>query len=71
MDDACHLLRPCAAGSRSVQVIDYDRILVMGGGALLESGTPSTLLETPHSALRRMAEALGAEAEAALRERAK
>ena len=43
-------------------VIDYDKILVLGGGKLLESGAPSELLDVEGGVLRGLAEALGAAA---------
>ena len=51
-------------------VIDYDKILVMGGGRLVESGRPHELLATAGGALASMAAALGESGEAELREQA-
>jgi ABC-type multidrug transport system fused ATPase/permease subunit len=50
-------------------VIDYDKLIVMGGGQLLEQGTPKALLETHDSTLSSMAKALGDTGEAALRDK--
>ena len=55
---------------RLVTVCDYDAILVMGGGKLVEAGSPAELLARPHGALAAMARALGDKGEAALMERA-
>ena len=51
-------------------VIDYDKILVMGEGQLVEHGTPSELLARPEGVLHLMAKALGSAGESALKERA-
>ena len=51
-------------------MIDYDTIIVMGGGKMLESGPPSELLSREGGELRSMAEALGSEGHATLVERA-
>ena len=55
---------------RLVTVIDYDKLLVMGGGRLLEQGAPLELLTKPEAALHSMAGALGEAALHALIERA-
>ena len=55
---------------RLLTVIDYDEILVMGAGRLLEQGPPAHLLSNPGSMLSSMAKALGDKGEAALVERA-
>ena len=47
-------------------IIDYEQVLVMGGGRLLESGAPLQLLQRPGSALMEMAAALGEVAAAEL-----
>ena len=52
---------------RLVTVIDYEQLLVMGGGRLLEQGTPRELLRREEGVLTAMARALGPEGEAALR----
>jgi len=54
---------------RLITVIDYDTMVVMGGGALLEIGAPQALMDTPQGALRAMTKALGEAGEAALREK--
>ena len=51
-------------------IIDYDTIFVLSRGKLVEHGSPTTLLKMEGGALKSMAVALGAEGEAALRERA-
>ena len=51
-------------------IIDYDQILVMGGGRLVESGSPAELMDAERGELRSMAAALGPEREAALLQRA-
>ena len=56
---------------RLATVVDYDRILVMGGGKLLEQGAPLELLDAEGSVLAGMGKALGTWGEAALREKAK
>ena len=40
-------------------VIDYDTILVLGRGLLLEQGSPAELLEKSDGALAGMVQALG------------
>jgi len=49
-------------------VIDYDRILVLDAGKVVEFDSPSRLLGTPGGALFQMVEAMGAEEAAALRQ---
>ena len=44
---------------RLLTVIDYDRILVLGAGKLLEQGSPSELLANEEGALAAMVRALG------------
>jgi ABC-type multidrug transport system fused ATPase/permease subunit len=44
---------------RLVTIIDYHKILVMGGGKILEHGPPLELLDTPGSVLAGFVEALG------------
>ena len=56
---------------RLVTVIDYDTILVMGGGQLLEAGAPSELLRREDGALRSMAAALGSGGQEMLLQRVK
>ena len=56
---------------RLATVVDYDRILVMGGGKLMEQGAPLELLDAEGSVLGGMGRALGAWGEAALRDKAK
>ena len=56
---------------RLVTVIDYDTILVMGGGRLLEAGAPSELLRREDGALRSMAAALGSGGQEMLLQRVK
>lgn len=56
---------------RLVTVIDYDKLLVMGGGRLLEAGPPLELLLKAGGELQSMAAALGAEGGAKLLKRAK
>ena len=51
-------------------VIDYDQLLVMGGGRLLESGAPLELLQKEGSTLGEMAAALGEVAAEDLTQRA-
>jgi ABC-type multidrug transport system fused ATPase/permease subunit len=51
-------------------IIDYDLILVMGHGELLELGPPTTLLGNPRSHLTHMVEHMGDSAAAALRVKA-
>jgi len=48
-------------------VIDYDRIMVMGAGKVLEFDTPSKLLENTSGELSRMVDAMGSSAAAALK----
>ena len=55
---------------RLATVIDYDRILVLGGGKLVEEGKPVDLLES-ESVLRSMSQALGAQGEKALLDKAR
>lgn len=52
-------------------VIDYDQLLVMGGGRLLEHGAPYPLLTKPGGVLAAMAAALGEGGETDLLERAR
>ena len=54
---------------RLVTVIDYDQMLVLGGGRLVEAGSPWDLLNKPDGALAAMATALGPAGEAMLRKR--
>ena len=54
---------------RLITVIDYQQLLVMGGGKLLERGTPRDLLQSEGGVLSAMAKALGPEGEAALKQR--
>mmetsp|Transcript_29963 Transcript_29963/g.77003 ORF Transcript_29963/g.77003 Transcript_29963/m.77003 type:complete len:1212 (+) Transcript_29963:29-3664(+) len=56
-----------AIAHRLHTVIDYDRILVMGDGRLLECDTPKQLLADPNSNLSRLVEALGDTGAAELR----
>ena len=51
-------------------VIDYDTLLVMGDGRLIEQGSPHELLTSPSGALAAMARALGDAGEANLLEKA-
>lgn len=51
-------------------VIDYDTILVLGRGQLIEQGTPLELLAEPAGALSSMVKALGEAGEAELRRKA-
>ena len=44
---------------RLATVIDYDTLLVLGRGKLLEQGPPAQLLERPNGALAAMVQALG------------
>jgi len=55
---------------RLVTVIDYDKLLVMGAGRLLEAGSPSQLLGDERSVLASMARALGEAGEASLKSKA-
>ena len=55
---------------RLLTVIDYDALIVMGGGRLLEHGAPQELLAREDGVLAAMARALGEAGEATLRERA-
>lgn len=48
-------------------VVDYDRIIVMDGGKIVEAGTPRKLLETEGGFLWKMASALGIQAQGELR----
>ena len=57
--------------SRLITVIDYDVILVMGGGRLLESGLPSELLQRKGGELNSMAAAIGGGGYEMLLDRAK
>lgn len=50
-------------------VIDYDKILVLSKGRLVEEGAPSTLLSTKGGELEQMAQALGNEAQQELLKR--
>ena len=52
---------------RLITVIDYDSLLVMGSGKLLEQGTPGELLANEDSVLSSMAKALGEAGESALK----
>ena len=52
-------------------VIDYDALLVMGAGGLLEHGAPYDLLTAKEGVLASMARALGEAGEAALVEKAR
>jgi len=54
---------------RLVTVIDYDQMLVLGDGRLVEAGSPWDLLNKPDGALAAMAKALGPAGEAVLRNR--
>ena len=56
---------------RLLTVADYDTLLVLGGGRLLEQGSPATLLTDPASVLSSMAAALGDEGRAALLDKAR
>lgn len=56
---------------RLITVIDYQQLLVMGGGKLLEHGTPHELLQREDGVLSSMASALGPEGEAALKQKAR
>jgi len=51
-------------------VIDYDRVMVMGAGKILELDTPSKLLENVSGELSRMVNAMGSSAAAALKMKA-
>jgi ABC-type multidrug transport system fused ATPase/permease subunit len=51
-------------------VIDFNKILVMGAGKVLEFDSPANLLQNPEGELSRMADALGPEAAAALKSKA-
>ena len=55
---------------RLLTIIDYDAVLVLSKGTLVEHGPPADLLDKPDGALAGMAKALGEEGEAALRQRA-
>jgi len=55
---------------RLTTVIDYDQILVMGGGQLLEAGRPVDLLNKESSVLSEMTRSTGKAAQAALLARA-
>jgi len=55
---------------RLITVIDYDTLLVMGAGRLLEKGTPYELLAKNGGALNKIAKALGDAALQALAVRA-
>ena len=55
---------------RLLTVIDYDTLLVMGGGKLLEHGSPAELLQRSGGVLSSMAHALGEAGEATLVEKA-
>lgn len=76
-DEAIQLLLRSEFGSLTVltiahrlhTVIDYDALLVMGAGRLLESGAPHELLAAENGVLASMARALGEAGEAALLER--
>ena len=48
---------PAAWAARRLQVIDYDRLLVMGAGTLLEEGGPSELLAREGGVLHRCSDA--------------
>ena len=54
---------------RLITVIDYDTMLVMGGGKLLEHGAPAALLDKEASVLRAMVRALGDAGEQAVLEK--
>ena len=56
---------------RLITVIDYQQLLVMGGGKLLEHGSPHELLQQEDGVLASMASALGPEGEAALKQKAR
>jgi ABC-type multidrug transport system fused ATPase/permease subunit len=51
-------------------VADYDSLLVLGAGKLLEQGSPASLLADPDSVLSSMAAALGDAGRAALADKA-
>lgn len=51
-------------------IVEYEQVLLMGAGRLLEAGAPLQLLQTPGSALGDMAAALGEAAAADLNARA-
>ena len=55
---------------RLLTVIDYDEILVMGSGKLVEHGPPATLLRADDGALATMVKALGESGAAELRAKA-
>ena len=55
---------------RLTTVIDYDQILVMGDGRLLEAGRPADLLNEESSVLSEMTRSTGKAAQAALLARA-
>mmetsp|Transcript_13662 Transcript_13662/g.31397 ORF Transcript_13662/g.31397 Transcript_13662/m.31397 type:complete len:88 (-) Transcript_13662:170-433(-) len=48
-------------------IIDYDQLLVLRDGRLLEHGPPAQLLDDPFSAVSQMASSLGADGEQQLR----
>ena len=54
---------------RLLTVIDYDSLVVMGGGQLIEQGAPRELLARDNGVLAAMAKALGVAGEAALRDK--
>lgn len=51
-------------------VVDYDRLIVMGAGRILEEGAPSELLARDGGVLQSMAAALGVSSVEALARRA-
>ncbi len=67
-------LYPTAAGPPPLtalvawQVLDYNTILVMGGGKCLEHGRPHELMQRPDSALGAIVSSLGARTATRLRQ---
>lgn len=60
-----------AIAHRLDTIIDYDKVLVLGSGKLLEFGTPSQLLENPNGHLSAMVESTGRSMADTLRNKAK
>jgi ABC-type multidrug transport system fused ATPase/permease subunit len=59
-----------AIAHRLGTIIDYDTILVLDQGTVLEAGAPTTLLDNPDGALSSLVDGTGATSAAHLRQQA-